>query len=131
MFSINEGCNAAVFLCFGNHMQGYRRLTGRFRAINLNDTAARNAARPQRNINRQDACGDNLHIHLRTGIPQTHNRALAKILLNLFQRIGQSCFLAVILGNASNFIFVCCHSICILSLIQSYINYIKDSYFWQ
>ena len=131
MFGINKGRNTAVFLSFRNHMQSYRRLTGRFRAINLNDTAARNAARPQRNINRQDACGDNLHIHLRTGIPQTHNRAFAKIFFNLFQRIGQSRFFAVIFGNASDFIFVCCHSICILSLIQSYINYIKDSYFWQ
>ena len=83
MLRIHIPCNAAALLHLCHHVQGNRCLTGGFRAINLNDSALRQTANPQRQIQAQRAGRHNLNRHFCIIIPQLHYRTLAKLLLNL------------------------------------------------
>ena len=100
MLSINKSGNTALLLSLCNHMQRDRRLTRGFRSINLNDTPTRNTANAQRCIQRQDSGRDDLDVHMRRCFPQTHDGALAKILLNLFQCVVQCFFFVHIVFTA-------------------------------
>ena len=90
MFSIDKGAYAAALLGFCNHLQGQRRLAGRFRSINLNHPAPWQATNAQRNIKAQRAGGNRFHLKGLIG-PQLHDRTLAEGPFNLaecgFQRL--------------------------------------------
>ena len=50
MLGVDECRRPAEFLCFGDHLQRQRRLTGRFRAVDLNHTASRQATNAERDV---------------------------------------------------------------------------------
>ena len=50
MFGIDKSTDTAIFLGFGNHMQGECCFARRFRPVNFNDTTARQTTHAQRNI---------------------------------------------------------------------------------
>ncbi len=60
MLGIDEGAGAAAPLRLGDGMQGERRLAGAFRAIDLDDAAARQAADAEREVEPQRAGGNDL-----------------------------------------------------------------------
>ena len=103
MLRIDEGRDAAVLLRFGNHVQRDRRLTGRLRAVDLDDAAARNAADAEGDVERQDARRDDLDVHVCLGIAEAHNRTLAEVLLDLLQRILERFLFTCC------FFLICCH----------------------
>jgi len=78
-----------VFLRFGDHLEGDRRLTGGFRAVNLADSSARKTAGPQGRIER-DGAGRN-HRYRDNGIlrAEPQDRTLSKLLLDLAERLFQ------------------------------------------
>ena len=71
-------------------MQGQRGFAGTLRAVDLDDTAARQPADPERQIQGKRTGGDRLHMHGLV-LAQTHHRALAKLLFDLRQRCLQRC----------------------------------------
>ena len=105
VLGIDEGGDAAVLLCLRDHVQGNRRLTGRLRAIDLDDAAARDAADAEGDVERQDARRDDLDVHVCLGIAEAHDRALAEVLLDLLQRVLERFLFACC------FFLICCHVI--------------------
>jgi hypothetical protein len=67
-------------LHLGNHLQGQRGLAGRFRAVDLDDAAARQAAHAQGNVQAQRAGGDDLDVFDHLAFTQAHDGALAELL---------------------------------------------------
>jgi hypothetical protein len=67
-------------------LQAQRGLAGRFRAINLDDAAARQAADAQRDVEAQRACGNDRQVAGDLGIAHFHYRTLAELLFDLLQR---------------------------------------------
>ena len=94
MLGIHKGDFAAALLCLRQNVQGKRRLTGGFRTVDLDDTAAGQAADAEGGVQRKGAGGDGIHVHLRT-VAQTHDGALAIVFLDLVQRGLQRFFLVV------------------------------------
>ena len=82
MLGVHERHLAAHLLGRGQDVQRQRGLAGGLRAVDLNDSAAGDAADAQRRIQRQRACGNRVHLHLRL-VAQAHHRALSIVLLNL------------------------------------------------
>ena len=76
---------AAVLLPFRDAVQRQRRLTGAFRPVDLDDSAARQAADTKRQIQRKRSGRDGFHVH-RLILAQTHDGSLAELLFNLRQR---------------------------------------------
>ena len=103
VLGIDEGRDAAVLLCFGDHVQRDRRLTGRLRAVDLDDAAARDTAYTEGDVERQDARRDDLDVHVCLGIAEAHNRTLAEVLLDLLQRILERFLFTCC------FFLICCH----------------------
>lgn len=66
-------------------MQCQRGFTGRFGAVDLNDTAAGHAADAQRQIEAQAAGGDGVDLHRDVGA-QLHDGTLTELLFDLRQR---------------------------------------------
>ena len=85
MLGIDETRDSASFLNLSHHMKGNRRLTGRFRSVDLHDASFGNTALSERNVKAQRSGGNSLHVHIRTVLAKTHDRALAVLLLNLAQ----------------------------------------------
>ena len=83
MFCINERSRSAELLRFRDHMQGDRRLTGRFRAIDLDDPAARDSAYTKCKVKLQAPGRDRGNADLRSGIAQLHYGALTKLFFDL------------------------------------------------
>ena len=108
MLGIDKGNLAAALLCRGQHMQRQRRLAGGFRSVNLYDSAARQTADAQCGIQRQRAGRNGIHVHLWL-VTQTHDRALAVVLLDLVQRRFQRFFLVVCGGRRLVSGFLRCH----------------------
>ena len=82
MLHIDENGGAAALLGFGHHMQGHGGLTAGFRPVDLDDSAAGQAADAQCHIQRKGAGGDGFHIH--GGIlAQAHYSPFAKLLFDL------------------------------------------------
>ena len=82
MLHIDENGGAAALLGFGHHMQGHGGLTAGFRPVDLDDSAAGQAADAQCHIQRKGAGGDGFHIH--GGIlAQAHDSPFAKLLFDL------------------------------------------------
>ena len=86
VFRVDERRLAAKLLRFGNYMQRQRRLTTRFRPINLDYAAARESAHAQRRVQRQASGRDHVHRHQYILVAQPHDRALAIRLFNLQYR---------------------------------------------
>ena len=85
MLYIDEYSRAAFLLRLRHNMERDRRFAGTFRPVYLDDTPARYASDTKRDIERQRAGGDRLHIE-RAVLPELHHRALAKLLFNLAKR---------------------------------------------
>ena len=84
---VDEGGVAPALLTLGDAVQSQGSLAGGFRPVDLDDSAPGQAADAQGQVQGQGARGDGLHVQ--GGIlPQTHYRAVAKLLFDL----GQGCF---------------------------------------
>ena len=92
VLDVDERDVAAVFLTFGNTVQGERRLTGGLGTVDLHDPAARQTADTQCDIQGKGAGRDVLHVHVFI-FAQAHDRALAKLLFKLLDRCVQRCLL--------------------------------------
>ena len=97
MLSVDKPGNSALALHLRDHMQSHRCLTGGFRSVDLNDSAARNSADPERHIQAEGTCGNRFHIEDLRLLAKLHDRPFTELLFNLTKRCFQ-CFL---------FIFVC------------------------
>ena len=92
MLGVDEGGNSTTSLaCPGplrcrNGMEGKRCLAAGLRSEHFDDAAARKSLASQGNVYRQAPTGDALDLRLRIG-PQRHDRAFAKFLLDLHQRV--------------------------------------------
>ncbi|MNT31083.1 hypothetical protein D3C72_1669060 [compost metagenome] len=89
MFGVDKGAGAAQLLHLGHYLQRQRGLARRFRTIDLHHAAARQAADAQRDIEPQRAGGHHLDVLFDLAIAQTHDRALAELLLDLGERGGK------------------------------------------
>src|SRR5690606_22644670 len=84
MLSINERSHTTNTLRLSHDMQSQSRLTPRLRPIHLNDPTPRHTTNPKRQINRQRPRTDHTRPHeLRRPRPQTHDRALTELPLDL------------------------------------------------
>src|SRR5690606_36198842 len=84
MLSINERSHTPNTLRLSHDMQSQRRLTPRLRPIHLNDPTPRHTTNPKRQIHRQRPRTDHTRPHeLRRPRPQTHDRALTELPLDL------------------------------------------------
>ena len=83
VLSVDEGRHAAAALHFGNGVQGEGGFTRALRAVDLNDPSFGIAA-AEGEVEGEGAGGGGLDPHAR-GIPQAHDRALAKVALDLVQ----------------------------------------------
>ena len=114
VLDVDEGDLAALLLGLGQNVQGQRGLTTGFRAIHLDDAAARHTAHAQCHIQTQAAGGDGFHLH--GGIvAQLHDGTLAELLFDLGQRGRQRVLLGTRLGllgrGDDRVLILCCHSV--------------------
>src|SRR5580704_4547273 len=86
MFGIDEGADAALLLGLGQAVQRQRGLARRFRPIDFDDAAARQAADAERDIEAERTGGDNVDVHRLVVFAEPHDRALAKAALDLGER---------------------------------------------
>ncbi|MNV55214.1 hypothetical protein D3C71_1474410 [compost metagenome] len=107
VFGIHKRAGTAQLLHLGNHLQRERGLARRFRAIDLDHTATGQAAHAQRDIEAQRAGGDNLDVLDHLTFTQAHDRALAKLLLDLGERSGQGLGLFGVHGQCGVGAFDC------------------------
>ena len=70
----------------GQAMQSERRFTRRFRAVDFDDAAARQAADAERDIEAKRTCGNGVDVHRLHVLAEPHDRALAETALDLRQR---------------------------------------------
>src|SRR5690606_7355207 len=88
MLGIDEGAGAALLLGFGDAVQGDGGLARAFRAVDLDDAAARKAADAQRDIEPERAGRDRLDLDALAGA-ELHHRSLAEGALHLRKRTHQ------------------------------------------
>ena len=100
VFRIDEGRDAARLLCIGHGMQGDRGLTAGLRAVDLDHAAAREAADPERHIERDRTGRDDLDGRPDV-VTETHDGTLAVLLLDLSHHCG-NCLVAVGLRGSSH-----------------------------
>jgi hypothetical protein len=79
MFGVDEGGGAARLLRLGDGMQRERRLARRFRPVNFDHAAARQAADAERDIEPERAGRDRLDLDAFLSAAQLHRRALAEM----------------------------------------------------
>ena len=89
VFSVHKGYFAATLLCLSHNVQSKRRLTGRFRAIDFDNTALGDTTDTECGIQCQRAGGNCVHGKFRT-VTEPHNGTLAKIPFNLLDSSFQS-----------------------------------------
>src|SRR4051794_21078436 len=82
VLGVDERRDAAGGLGAGHRVQGDRRLAGGLGAVHLDDTAARDAADAQGDVQGDGAGRDDLHGHL-GAVAQAHDGALAELLVDL------------------------------------------------
>ena len=93
VLGVDKRSRAAQLLRLCNAVQRNRGLTGGFRSVDLNDSAARQTADAECEIQTDRAGRDVFDIH--AGVfAQTHNRAFAELLFDLTERSGK-CFLLI------------------------------------
>ena len=83
---VDEGAGAALFLHFRDDLQGERRLTRRFRTVDLDDAAARQTAHAERKVKAQGARGHRLDVLDFGAVGHAHDGALAELLFNIGKR---------------------------------------------
>ena len=112
VLGVDKRGGAAGLLRLGHHVQRHGGFTGRFRAVDFDDAAARQSAHAQRHVQLQTAGGDDLHVHFFRGVAQLHHRALAEVLFNLGKRNLKRA-LAVVAGSLLSRVlvglFLCSH----------------------
>ena len=93
VLGVDKRSRAAQLLRLCNAVQRNRGLTGGFRSVDLNDSAARQTADAEREIQTDRASRDVFDVH--AGVfAQTHDRAFAELLFDLTERSGK-CFLLI------------------------------------
>ena len=91
VLGVDERADPAELLRLGEDVVDERRLTRRLRAEDLDDPPTRDAADPQRDVERQRPCRDRVDGDARARIPHPHDRALAELPLDLGQGALQRC----------------------------------------
>ncbi|ABA47801.1 hypothetical protein BURPS1710b_0972 [Burkholderia pseudomallei 1710b] len=86
---VDERRRAAELLHLGDHLQRERRLAGRFRPVDFDHTAARQATDAERDIETERARGHHLDILDRLAVAEPHDRPFAELLLDLRERGGE------------------------------------------
>ena len=89
MLGVDEAADAAGLLRLRHHLQRERGLAGQFRAVNLDDAPARQAADAECDVEAEGAGGDRLDVHGLIVGAEPHDRALAVHLLDLRERVLQ------------------------------------------
>src|SRR5262249_996111 len=79
---VDERADAAALLRLGDDVERERRLPRRFRPVDLDDAPARQPADAERDVEPERAGGDDLDLRRRLVGAETHDRALAELLLN-------------------------------------------------
>ena len=102
MLGVDERHDAAHGLSLGENLQRQRRFAARLRAVNLNDTAARNATDAKRGVKREGAGGNGLHRQGVGRVAELHDGSLAEALLNLARRELDHLGALVALGTGVN-----------------------------
>ena len=83
VLGIDEGADAAGFLCLRDHLQGQRRLARRLGAVDLDHAPARESAHAQGQVEAERSGGDHGDVaHVRL-LAEFHDGALAELLLDL------------------------------------------------
>ena len=85
VLGVDERADAAAALSLGHDVVDERRLPRRLRAEDLDDAAARQAADPERHVERERACRDRSDRDLRT-VAHAHDGPLAELPLDLAER---------------------------------------------
>ncbi len=107
VLGVDERRQAAVLLRLGNDLQGQRGLAGRFRPEDLDDATARQAADAERVVDADRAGRDGFHGRDGVALPEAHDGALAKLLLDLADGHveGLDPFLSFVDGHVSGVSF--------------------------
>jgi len=82
VLGVNERCDAALLLRFGNGMDGQRGLTRGFRTEDFDDAALGVAAHAKRGVQSDGTSGNDLDV-LYFLVAHFHDGAVAKTLFNL------------------------------------------------
>ena len=101
VLGIDKCRGAAMALRRGDDGQSQRGLARGLRAENFDDSAARNAADAERDIEAQRSRGDRVHLVGGAGIAQAHDGAFAKLFFDLAQR-GRESFFAILFHRESS-----------------------------
>ncbi len=95
VLGVDEGCGAAHLLAFGDGLQGQRGLARGFRPVDFNDTALRQTANAQRDVEHQRT-GRNGFDGLDHAVAHAHHRALAELLFDLAQSCSEGALLVLV-----------------------------------
>src|SRR5690606_17392144 len=91
VFGVDEGAGTAKLLHLGNRLQRQRRFTGRFRAVDFDNAAARQTADAECDVQAQRTGRNDLHFLDHGAVFHAHDRTFTELLFDLRQRGGQ-CF---------------------------------------
>ena len=117
VLGVDERDLAARLLRLGEHVQRQRRLTGGFRPVNFDDTALGQAPDAEREVERQRARGDGLHVRGLL-VAAAHDGALAVELFDLcHRRFDGALLVGVGRGGRRLSHFLCCHWFILLFLL--------------
>ena len=86
VFSVDEGADAALLLAFRHSVQRQRGLARRFRPVDLDDAALRQATDAERDIEPERSRRHRLDVHRTVVLAELHHRALAELALDLGER---------------------------------------------
>ncbi len=102
MFGIDEGGRAALALTLSDDLQGQGRFAGRFRPIDLDDTATRQTTDAKGDVETERPRGDRRDAARIGMITEAHDRTFAELLFNLCQCRPKG--LALVLIHASTLV---------------------------
>ena len=85
MLGVDVGAHPTVALRFGDDVGCERRLARRLRPEDLHDPSPRQAADPEREVERERTGRDRFDPHV-SSLPELHDRTLAELLLDLAER---------------------------------------------
>ena len=83
VLGVDEGALAAALLRLGDDVVDEGRLARRLGAVDLDDAAARDAAHPEGDVERQRAGGDHAHVGSAGVVAHAHDAALAEVAFDL------------------------------------------------
>ena len=96
MLGVDECGRAALLLDLGDDLQRQRRLARRLRPVDLDDTAARQAADAERDVEPERARRHDVDVTRGDGIAQPHDGTLAELLFDLAESCGKRFFTVVV-----------------------------------